>query len=147
MLSLLQTPQEQSAMQLVTMELRTDLERSAQEAVNLCSEVLREEQHQLVREFREDERDTVTEKVRRCDTAAALCERLARSMAWQVLPEAGSGMPGQAQAYEGLILKREGPWALGDARGRYAFDETTGWLTTQGSHVGRFICKMLGNTG
>ncbi|CAK9091148.1 Reverse transcriptase domain-containing protein [Durusdinium trenchii] len=205
---------EQSAMQLVTMELRTDLERSAQEAVNLCSEVLREEQHQLVREFREElERrlakwtppratshaspiliegfddvnavreelhelreqveewkarqsdgsprllqkeaskeaegllrtveDTVTEKVRRCDTAAALCERLARSMAWQVLPEAGSGMPGQAQAYEGLILKREGPWALGDARGRYAFDETTGWLTTQGSHVGRFICKRI----
>ena len=33
--------------------------------------------------------DTVTEKVRRCDTAAALCERLARSMAWQVLPEVG----------------------------------------------------------
>lgn len=29
-------------------------EHSAQEAVNLCSEVLREEQQQLVREFRQD---------------------------------------------------------------------------------------------
>jgi len=197
---------EQSAAQRATLELRKDLEHSAQEAVNLCSEVLREEQQQLVREFRQElERrlaqaapqapiliegldevnevrdelhelreamedlkgvpsfghgdgspgreasrllrtveETVAEKVRRCDVAAERCERLARRMEWQLSPEAcqGSGVPGEKDAYEGIILQREGPWSLHDSKGRYSFDDTSGWLTA-GSKVGRFLCKRL----
>lgn len=192
---------EQSAVQRSSMELRTDLERGAQEAVNLCSEVLREEQAQLVREFRQElERrlsqaptpilvegleeiqelreelqelkegmeaprprgdvspntdanrllrsveETVSEKVRRCDAAAELCERLARRMEWQLNPEdtrAGSGVPGEQNAYEGMILQREGPWSLYESKGRYSFDDTSGWLSTAGSKVGQFICRRL----
>lgn len=194
---------EQSAVQRSTLELRKDLERGAQEAVNLCSEVLREEQAQLVREFRQElERrlaqvptpilvegleeiqelreelqelkegmeaeaprpsgdaspnrdanrllrsveETVSEKVRRCDTAAEMCERLARRMEWQLNPEdtrTGSGVPGDQNAYEGMVLQREGPWSLYESKGRYSFDDTTGWLRTAGNKVGRFICRRL----
>ena len=43
---------------------------------------------------------------------------------------------------EGIILQREGPWSLHDSKGRYSFDDTSGWLTA-GSKVGRFLCKTL----
>ena len=182
---------EQSSLQRTTLELRQDLERGVQQAVDLCSEVLRGEQQQLVREFRQElERrmagaasapivegveelheevqelrealeglkalvswplravwvpgaggraedgggalaahrggrcplgfhgcwqETVAEKVRRCDSAAEVCERLARRMEWQMAggvgasglcgqaaesPEGpGSGIPGEKNAY------------------------------------------------
>ena len=37
------------------------------------------------------EKETVSEKVRRCDAAAELCERLARRMEWQLNPEVQGG--------------------------------------------------------
>lgn len=47
-------------------------------------------------------------------------------------------------AEEGMVVQREGPWSLYESKGRYSFDDTSGWLVSAGNKIGRFICKKLG---
>ena len=45
------------------------------------------------------------------------------------------------------MLQREGAYALQDSKGRYTFDDTSGWLTAATERVGRVLCKTLGWKG
>lgn len=42
-----------------------------------------------------------------------------------------------------MIIQHEGPWSLNSFAGRYAFDNSTGWLTAGDERVGHFICDRI----
>ena len=60
-----------------------------------------------------------------------------------VVCKAGSCVPGDANAYEGIIYKQKGGWCLNQHCGKYQFDSTSGWLLVENEKVGQFSCKRL----
>lgn len=60
-----------------------------------------------------------------------------------VVCKAGSCVPGDANAYEGIIYKQKGGWCLNQHCGEYQFDSTSGWLLVENEKVGQFSCKRL----
>lgn len=59
-----------------------------------------------------------------------------------------SGRPGEAQAFDGLILSKEGEWSLHDDAGSYVFDDSDGWLMAADSRekLGRLSLAQIQET-